>query len=338
MSKYLLHLVAPRTVLWKPININLDFFQPDFCWKSSKLKPLATSFPPIPKPTPWLIRRFWGFIHKQLRTFSYRYYCRWTGIQFNNQVIPLPFGLLLKWSDGTRLEECLATQAMRIAGLPVPNIICYGVHPECPHAPISILMTRVPGSELHGELWEWFEPEERATIVSELKAYMDALRSWQRPNVGEQEEDQRICSIIGTSVRSARIPRLRLGPCQSEQEFNNAMMAPAELPHVKLFDNYEQNIAKVALLHKKQHKILFAHGDLNPWNILVTYDGHLSAILDWESAGWYPEYWDYTTPCIFQRPGAFWYEIIMELSQSKYLEELEGDRAVHDLTCDGIGF
>ena len=259
------------------------------------------------------------------------------GIQFNNQVIPLPFGLLLKWSDGTKLEECLATQAMRAAGLPVPKIICYGEHPDCPHAPVSILMTRMSGVELHRELWEWFEPEEQAAIISELKTCMDVVRSWQRPSA-EEQGDQRICSIIGTSIRSARVPRLHIGPCQNETEFNKLLMAPAGLPHVKLFKNYEQNSAKAAVLHTKQHKILFAHGDLNPWNILVTYDGHLSAVLDWESAGWYPEYWDYTTPCIFQRPGAFWYEIIMTISQGQYLEELDGEKAVRDLTCDGIGF
>ena len=338
MLKYLIHAAATSAALWKPINLSLDFLQPEFCWKPSKLKPLAVSFPPIPKPTPWLIRRFWGYVHKLLKHFSYQYYCRWMGIQFCNQVIPLPFGLLLKWSDGTRVEECLATQAMRQAGLPVPRIICYGEHTDSAHAPVSILMTRMPGTDLYRELWEWFEPEEQAMIISELKVYMDAVRSWQKPSDGMDNGDQRICSVTGTNIRSARIPRLRIGPCRDEKEFNDTMMGPARLPHVKLFPDYEQDMAKATRLHQKQHKIVFSHGDFNPWNILVTYDGHLSAILDWESAGWYPEYWDYTTACLFQRPGAFWYEIILELSQGRYLEELEGDKAVRDLTCDGIGF
>ncbi|KAF8531663.1 kinase-like domain-containing protein [Gautieria morchelliformis] len=37
----------------------------------------------------------------------------------------------------------------------------------------------------------------------------------------------------------------------------------------------------------------FTHGDIAPRNILVK-NKKIVAILDWESAGWYPEYWKYT--------------------------------------------
>ena len=338
MFRHLLHFVAPVTVLWKPTNINFDFLQPDFCWKPSKLKPLAKSLPPIPKPTPLLIRRFWGYVHRFLQHFSSRYYCWWTGTQFSNQIVPLPFGLLLKWSDGTRIEECLATQAMRQAGLPVPKVLCYGEHPNYPHAPVSILMTRMPGTVLYEELWEWFEPAEKATIISDLKLYLDTMRSWRRPSTLDTHEDQRICSIIGTNVRSVRVPGLRIGPCRDEKEFNKTMIEPAGNPRVRLLDTYQRDVARASRLHEKQHNIIFQHGDLNQYNILVTYDGHLSAIIDWESAAWYPEYWDFTTACMFQRPGWFWYDIMMELSEGRYVEELDGERGLRNLTCHAIGW
>jgi Ser/Thr protein kinase RdoA (MazF antagonist) len=38
--------------------------------------------------------------------------------------------------------------------------------------------------------------------------------------------------------------------------------------------------------------IVFTHGDLDPRNILVE-NGRVSGIVDWEQAGWYPEYWEY---------------------------------------------
>lgn len=31
---------------------------------------------------------------------------------------------------------------------------------------------------------------------------------------------------------------------------------------------------------------------ISPQNILVE-NGHISGIIDWEQAGWYPEYWEY---------------------------------------------
>lgn len=39
-------------------------------------------------------------------------------------------------------------------------------------------------------------------------------------------------------------------------------------------------------------KLVFTHGDLAPRNILVNNEGHVSAVLDWEYAGWYPEWWE----------------------------------------------
>ena len=38
---------------------------------------------------------------------------------------------------------------------------------------------------------------------------------------------------------------------------------------------------------------LFTHGDVAPRNIMVDKDYRITGIIDWELAGWYPEYWEY---------------------------------------------
>jgi thiamine kinase-like enzyme len=38
---------------------------------------------------------------------------------------------------------------------------------------------------------------------------------------------------------------------------------------------------------------VFTHADLHPSNILID-RGRLSGIVDWECAGFYPEYWEFT--------------------------------------------
>ncbi len=43
----------------------------------------------------------------------------------------------------------------------------------------------------------------------------------------------------------------------------------------------------------RHHRVCFSHSNLTRENILVTDDGRLAAIIDWEAAGWYPDYWDY---------------------------------------------
>lgn len=38
---------------------------------------------------------------------------------------------------------------------------------------------------------------------------------------------------------------------------------------------------------------VFTHGDLTPRNVMVDNAGRIAGILDWENAGWYPDYWEY---------------------------------------------
>lgn len=42
----------------------------------------------------------------------------------------------------------------------------------------------------------------------------------------------------------------------------------------------------------------FYHADLGPTNILVSKHGEVTGVLDWESAGFYPEYWICLKPYI----------------------------------------
>lgn len=51
-------------------------------------------------------------------------------------------------------------QVARKTGFPVRQVICYGEHPDSPHAPVSILMTCIPDPEL-GQIYETLSIEER---------------------------------------------------------------------------------------------------------------------------------------------------------------------------------
>ncbi|KAF7506042.1 hypothetical protein GJ744_012289 [Endocarpon pusillum] len=46
------------------------------------------------------------------------------------------------------------------------------------------------------------------------------------------------------------------------------------------------------MLAAHKHETKFTHNDLKPSNILIK-DGHISGIIDWGKAGWYPDYWEY---------------------------------------------
>ena len=313
-----------------------NILHPEFTWPTVPSSP-NHKLPKLHRLSPRPLRRFWAYVHKLLVKFSV-WYCRWSDIPAPGQIWQLPFGLILKWSDGTRLEEVLTMKAARDAGIPVPRVICYGEHDDTPHAPVSILMTRMPGSTLYEELWEWFGPDEKARVLQELKIYLHTIRRWRRPSEGDNKATS-ICSIAGTSIRSVRVPSHSIGPCEDGAEFNDLLLAPARSGWVRISDpDYEDRLAKAERLHAVRHEVVFTHGDISPHNILVLDDGSVSALLDWEAAGWYPEYWEFTTAWRLSKPGSWWYEIVKELADGNYVEEREGDLAGRILTADSMAW
>jgi hypothetical protein len=108
-------------------NVDPGVILPNFIWTLSKLSPrldyLSSEIPPTPEPSHPLIRRFGGYIHSFLPQFSLFSVDR---NSFRQPDHSITIGLLLKWSDGRRLEEVLATKVCRAARLPTPKIISYG--------------------------------------------------------------------------------------------------------------------------------------------------------------------------------------------------------------------
>lgn len=82
------------------------------------------------------------------------------------------------------------------------------------------------------------------------------------------------------------------GPFEDESDFNEFTLdflrgtpLAVQKPLTEAFSN--------------QSRVLLTHGDLSPRNIIVK-EGRVQALLDWEFAGWYPEYWEYVK--LFDRP------------------------------------
>lgn len=215
----------------------------------------------------------------------------------------------------------------RSAGFPVPKVLSYGEHPNTPHAPVSILMTRLPGQEL-GEIYERLTDEKRKTIFAELQSMLRVMRNWSHSWGGE-----RICSVVGTAIRSVRIPNHLAGPCDSESEFNDHLLSVASDHSFTSREIFEENLACAKRMQSIRHAIVFTHGDLKHHNIMV-HDGHVSGFIDWESAGWYPDYWEFTTAMRFCPKDFWWYNFVSELGGSEYMAEMECERALTSLTID----
>jgi aminoglycoside phosphotransferase (APT) family kinase protein len=108
--------------------------------------------------------------------------------------------------------------------------------------------------------------------------------------------------------------------CRDEEMFNQFLLS-------SLFKSTPEAIRQALSLHlRTDHRIVLTHGDLTPRNIIVQ-DCKIAGLIDWEDAGWYPEYWEYVK--FFQRPSeGDWKQYAHDIFPMLYHEELVGYTAM----------
>lgn len=85
-------------------------------------------------------------------------------------------------------------------------------------------------------------------------------------------------------------------------------------------DQYIQLLRQMVNRTLSGHRPVFTHGDLQPKNIIVERlgdrEGHPEfriTLLDWESAGWYPEFWEFCNATIACRFKPDWLELVPDI-------------------------
>lgn len=74
------------------------------------------------------------------------------------------------------------------------------------------------------------------------------------------------------------------------------------------------------MLNARKHTIVLTHGDFRPANIMVR-DGRVAAILDWEMAGWYPEYWEFAKAFYLENFTTDWGIYMLDTLSPYYYEQ-----------------
>ncbi|KAL2376629.1 hypothetical protein RJZ90_007366 [Blastomyces dermatitidis] len=152
--------------------------------------------------------------------------------------------------------------------IPVPKV--YGTKLDGEGELSYIVMEYVPGESLE-DAWIKLSPDQRVSALHQIAQYLSEL---------QQLTGKRIKGVNDTSVRVGGYHSRWGGPFETEKEFNDFLA------------HYTQGTQGPHLLPVDNHIIHFAHGDLSPRNIMVNKSGQITAIIDWEWAGWMPEYWD----------------------------------------------
>ncbi|KAK0498147.1 kinase-like protein [Armillaria luteobubalina] len=122
-------------------------------------------------------------------------------------------------------------------------------------------------------------------LIADLRKALTELRSIPPPPSGE------VSGLHGSSFVHIRCgDSCLVQPLKSIRAFHDMLLA-----NVSFESRMPRLLHMASPIHAKPHKLCFSHCDLNKTNIVVTEDGRLAAIIDWEAAGWFPEYWEYTS-------------------------------------------
>lgn len=166
--------------------------------------------------------------------------------------------------------------------VPVPTVHLAFTHKGCTY----ILMERIHGHYL-GDGWVKRPSTSQLKILQSLKGMILDMRTLQTHgsiNV--------ICSVNGGSLYDPRMPCItgRFGPFKDVREFHDYLRDGIQA-------HSNADVTKLITMHRQDWDApTFTHGDLSSLNIIVRGDD-VVGIVDWETAGWYPSYWEYTTAC-----------------------------------------
>jgi aminoglycoside phosphotransferase len=159
-----------------------------------------------------------------------------------------------------------------------------------------LAMTPMPGEEL-SKLWPTMSAEDRDSVKKDLAEILTHLRKIPVP------PDAKIGPVGGGLASDPRASDFEYGgPFDTEADFNEWLLSMIHQENINLHASFYKDSLKSCM--KNNHKLHFTHGDLGVHNILAE-NGRITAIIDWEFAGWYPEYREYVKMIQFSRDKEF---------------------------------
>ncbi|OAX77473.1 hypothetical protein ACJ72_08229 [Emergomyces africanus] len=162
--------------------------------------------------------------------------------------------------------------------LPVPEV--YDAYVDESSNRGIIVMEYVEGNILR-DVWDDLTGEQQSSIANQLKAYIRELQSLKGIFIGPVDGSPCYDPTFCVGEES-------FGPFATETEFNEGLIKAMKLTrHNSWVDHISKFVRALPT-----HNVVFTHGDISPRNIIVRGD-QVVAILDWEMAGFYPEYWEY---------------------------------------------
>jgi aminoglycoside phosphotransferase (APT) family kinase protein len=199
---------------------------------------------------------------------------------------------LLKFKRGQRLCEALTMEYVRThTNIPVPRVrSVFYVKGQ-----LYIAMDYIRKAVTLSSQWSTMLPATKQAIMLELKGYLTTLRSLPPPHPG------RIESINGEGCLEPTItPFGSIGPYENVTQLFEDIGINLLLEQTAQEEFSQTSGADVPSIRRcaaraasNTYRTVLTHGDLTPQNILIDREtDKIVSIIDWELAGWYPDYWE----------------------------------------------
>ncbi|KAG6109264.1 hypothetical protein E4U13_006005 [Claviceps humidiphila] len=191
-----------------------------------------------------------------------------------------------------------------------------------------LFTSHIPGMNLE-DAWPELDCSQKQDISCQIDVLLAELRSFPVP------EHACLGDVAGGACRDLRrAQRVSIKPIKSVVEFEDFIFKGSQ--HATPI-----YIGLLRGLMPLSNKIVFTHGDIRPANLMVRRDDgtwRVTAIIDWETSGFYPEYWEAvkSTNSLTSSEHSDWYKYIPQsISPNRYAVPWLVDRLWDRSTTNG---
>lgn len=184
------------------------------------------------------------------------------------------------WRKGMELEaETIAFVKQKASSVPVPEVL----HSWIDHAwNRSFTIIRAINGDTLANVWKSLQDPQRQSVAATVADYCAQLAQLTSP------------TLQTATSHGVLEPFLTIEPPFEEPSWKPNLLGPFSPSDLDTYLNRGGSGTPKGL----ELDFHFYHADLGPTNIMVSEDGELSGIIDWESAGYYPRFWLGTKPLV----------------------------------------
>ncbi|KAI0355812.1 kinase-like protein [Trametes cingulata] len=235
-----------------------------------------------------------------------------------SRVKDFPFDLLLKVGDDRSAPEADTIRFVRAnTSIPVPYVIVS----DRAFGKTYMLMRKAEGVSLNSA-WRTLDAEQRAEVVEQLRSFVAQLRTLS-PSLDCHHTVHAVCGLGNAPLIDSRISSMPVGPFPDECSFNDYLVFAAR-PYMD-----DTLLSSIRADMRDDHPIRFIHGDLAPRNIFVR-GTVVTAVIDWEESGWYPEYWEFVKALWAPLKDPDWLRAVRDIVGETFEEDWIVDRKLSD--------